>query len=88
MSPPLGAPTLILVPTALELARLQDQGGLGQGALVATCGFGPIAAAARTAELVARLPPARVILVGIAGAFDVRRDPLGSALEFGAVAVT
>lgn len=88
MSPPLGAPTLILVPTALERARLQDLGGLGSGALLSTCGFGPIAAAACTAELLARLTPARVILVGIAGAYDVVRDPPGSALEFGAVAVT
>jgi futalosine hydrolase len=79
---------LVLVPTALELARLQDLGGLGPGALVTPCGFGAIAAAARTAELIARLTPARVILVGIAGAFDVLRDPPGSALEFGAVAVT
>ena len=84
----IGAPTLVLVPTALELARLEDLGGLGPTAIVVPCGFGPIAAAARTAELLCRLTPARVILVGIAGAFDVQRDPLGSALEFGAVAVT
>jgi futalosine hydrolase len=83
-----GAPTLVLVPTDLELARLLDLGGLGPTAIVATCGFGPIAAAARTAELVLNLTPSRVILVGIAGAFDAERDPLGSALEFGAVAVT
>ncbi len=83
-----GAPTLVLVPTALELARLLDLGGLGPTVLVDLCGFGPIAAGARTAELLARLTPARVILVGIAGAYDLARDPLGSALEFGAVAVT
>lgn len=84
----IGAPTLILVPTSLELARLEDLGGLGPMAIVAPCGFGAIAAAARTAELLGRLTPARVILVGIAGAYDVQRDPVGSAMEFGAVAVT
>jgi futalosine hydrolase len=72
----------------LELARIRDLGGFGPVTLVEPCGFGPIAAAARSAELLARLSPARVILVGIAGAFAVLRDPLGSALEFGAVAVT
>lgn len=78
---------LILVPTGLELARLTDLGGFGKTALVELCGFGPIAAAARTAQCLERLAPSRVILVGIAGAFDATRDPLGSALEFGTVAV-
>ena len=88
VSTSIGAPTLVLVPTTLELARLEDLGGLGPTAIVAPCGFGAVAAAARTAELLERLTPARVILVGIAGAYDVKRDPLGSALEFGAVAIT
>ncbi len=88
MSTHKGAPLLVLVPTALELARLLDLGGLGPSVLVDLCGFGPIAAGARTAQLLARLTPARVILVGIAGAYDIERDPLGSAIEFGAVAVT
>jgi futalosine hydrolase len=83
-----GAPTLVLVPTALELARITDVGGLGSTALVQLCGFGPIAAAARSSQLLARLTPARVILLGIAGAFNVERDALGTALEFGAVAVS
>jgi futalosine hydrolase len=81
-----GDPTLVLVPTALELERLADLGGFGP-VLVAVCGFGPIAAAARTASLISELRPARALLVGIAGAFDVRRDPVGSALEFASVAV-
>ena len=83
----LGSPTLILVPTGLELARLEDLGGFENQGLVSTCGFGPVAAAARTAELVARLTPARVLLVGIAGAYDCAKDPVGSALEFGSVAI-
>ncbi len=88
MNPPPNAEVLVLVPTALETARLLDLGGLGAEVVVAECGFGPIAAGARTAELLARLKPTRVLLFGIAGAYDIERDPLGSALEFGAVAVT
>lgn len=83
-----GSPTLVLVPTELERRRFEDQGGwpVGSG-LLALCGFGPIAAAARTAELLARLRPARVVLVGIAGAYDVQAYPVGEALEFDEVAI-
>ena len=88
VSSSIGAPTLVLVPTSLEWARLEDLGGLGPTAMIALCGFGPIAAGTRAADLLARLTPARVLLIGIAGAYDIERDPLGSALEFGAVAVT
>ena len=85
---PRGDPTLLLVPTELELRRLSDEGGFPPGlALVATCGFGPVAAAARTATLLARLRPARVLLVGIAGAYDTARHPVGTALEFDACAI-
>lgn len=87
--PPLGSPTLLLVPTELELRRLEDLGGFGPGlALTRLCGFGPIAAAARTAALLAELRPARVLLVGIAGSYDLERAPLETALEFGEVALT
>ncbi len=83
-----GSPTLLLVPTELELRRLRDQGGFGLGlCLTHLCGFGPVAAAARSAQLLADLRPARVILTGIAGAYDVEQHPPGSALEFGAVAL-
>lgn len=61
--------------------------------IVRLCGFGLAAAAARTAQLVARLAPEHVILAGIAGRFDVAADgasghalPLGSAACFSAVA--
>ncbi len=88
MSTPRGDPTLLLVPTELELRRLLDLGGFPAGlALVETCGFGPVAAAARTAALLARLRPARVLLVGIAGSYDVSAHPVGSALEFGECAI-
>jgi futalosine hydrolase len=86
--PPLGSPTLLLVPTALEERRLSDAGGLPAGlALRALCGFGPIAAAARTAELVGLLRPRRVVLVGICGTYDTERFPVGAAREFDAVAI-
>ena len=82
-----GSPELVLFPTELELARFRDQGGLPTGwALSAVAGFGPVAAAARTAQLLVRLRPRRVWLVGIAGAYDVERHPTGTALLFERVA--
>lgn len=82
------ATTLLLVPTELERRRLVDLGGFPAelGALE-VCGFGPIAAAARAAHLIAQLRPERALLIGICGAFDVARHPVGSALEFDEVAV-
>lgn len=83
-----GSPTLVLVPTELEARRLADAGGLGRGlALEALCGFGPVAAAARAAGLLERLRPRRVLLVGIAGAYDTDAHPVGSALCFARVAI-
>lgn len=78
----------MLVPTDLERRRLDDLGGLPAAqASVETCGFGPIAAAARTAELLALHRPARVLLIGICGAYDAAQHAVGSALEFDAVSV-
>ena len=86
--PHVGAPTLVLVPTELEKRRLDDLGGLPTGlGVLALCGFGPIAAAARTAQLLAELAPARVLLVGICGAYNAREHAVGSALEFDEVVV-
>jgi futalosine hydrolase len=80
--------TLLLVPTELELARLEDLGGFpGVEAEVEICGFGPVAAAARSAELLARRPPAGVLLLGIAGSFDPARLPIGSAASFSEAAI-
>lgn len=88
MSPSLGSPTLVLVPTRLELERLRDLGGFGSGrCLVHLCGFGPVASAARSAQLLALLRPARVLLVGIAGSYDTDRHPVGTAQEFDEVAL-
>jgi futalosine hydrolase len=87
MSPSLGSPRLLLVPTALEAQRLADLGGWPAGsALVRLCGFGPLAAAACASQLLAELRPRRVVLVGIAGSYDPERWPVGSAAEFQAVA--
>jgi len=88
MTPSPGSASLVLVPTAVEARRLEDHGGFEAGlAVVALCGFGPVAAAARTAALLASVRPSRVLLVGIAGTFDVERLPIGRARAFDAVAI-
>ena len=76
-------PTLLLVPTELERACLGDVEGNRSG-VVATeiCGFGPVAAGARTAQLLSRVRPRRAILIGIAGTYDKRRLPVGAAATF------
>ncbi|MFM8803852.1 MAG: futalosine hydrolase [Planctomycetia bacterium] len=86
--------TLILVPTEMERRSLEpillpmpgaavpDGGRLAR---VALCGFGPVAAAARTAQLLAEHAPARVLLVGIAGRID-ERLAVGHAYRFDQVA--
>jgi len=58
---------------------------VAQGCRVALCGFGPVAAAARTAQLLAEHAPKRVLLVGIAGSLD-ERLPVGAACHFDRVA--
>lgn len=50
------------------------------------CGFGPITAAARTASLLARYQPSRVLLIGIAGTLRPDDAPVGSAVRFREVA--
>jgi futalosine hydrolase len=54
---------------------------------VRTCGFGPVAAAARTSQCIAELRPARVVLVGIAGTYDPAALEIGQAIEFDEVAI-
>lgn len=75
--------TLILVPTELERLRLRRF--IDASVTLELCGFGPIAAAARTARLIAERRPRRVALIGIAGTFDETRLPVGSAGAFGRV---
>lgn len=77
---------LILLPTEDERQHVVSRIGAGvkAGGRVELCGFGPVAAAARTATLVAAVRPAEVVLVGIAGGFD-ERAAVGTAWEFARV---
>lgn len=78
---------LILVPTAGESELIAEAfARAGRPDLVIDhCGFGPIAAAARTADLLARKVPAAAWLVGIAGCFGEALG-VGRAYRFGQVA--
>jgi len=75
---------LVLVPTELELRALETPCALGP---VEICGFGPVAAAARTAALLAEHRPERVLLLGIAGTYDTTAAPIGSAFDVDRVAM-
>lgn len=80
--------SLVLVPTEGERSALERAGGFPpQGIALAACGFGPVAAAARTAALLASLRPRRVLLCGVAGTYDVARLAVGGAASFGRVAI-
>ena len=74
---------LLLVPTAGERRVVEQAIGsaAGERLRIELCGFGPIAAAARAAHLLATLGPASVTLVGIAGALDDRLS-IGQAYRF------
>ena len=76
-------PVLLLVPTAGERQVLAA--ALGDSCRIELCGFGPVAAAARTAAFLAAHAPASVLLAGIAGRCD-ERLAVGSAYLFSAVA--
>lgn len=74
---------LLLVPTAGERGVVEQAIGpaAGDRLRIELCGFGPIAAAARAAHLLAALEPASVMLVGIAGTMDDRLS-IGQAYRF------
>lgn len=78
---------LILVPTEMERRGLEPMlaTATARGCHVALCGFGPVAAAARTAQLIGDQKPHRVLLVGIAGRLDDRLA-VGHAYRFERVA--
>ena len=78
---------LILIPTEPERRCLAPRLAALPPAdtAVELCGFGIVAAAARTAQLIAGLRPERVILVGIAGRLDDRLA-LGTATVFETIA--
>ncbi|MFM8414342.1 MAG: futalosine hydrolase [Planctomycetota bacterium] len=79
--------TLVLVPTDGERRVVTPAIAAATGGMarVELCGFGPVAAAARTAGLLAKHPPERVMLVGIAGRLD-ERFVVGAAYRFTEVA--
>ncbi|MFN5757650.1 MAG: futalosine hydrolase [Planctomycetia bacterium] len=63
--------SLVLVPTVLERSRIAPVrvAACGPATRLELCGFGPVIAAARTAQLIAECRPERVVLVGIAGCY-------------------
>ncbi len=76
-------PNLILVPTPLELSHLMDflPESWAEHHLE-ICGFGPIASAARTSQLLGARRYDRVFLVGIAGAYSSHGLTIGQAYLF------
>ena len=79
-------PKLFLIPTEFELQKIKSiladkypqQANQFEFEL---CGFGPIAAAATTMQLLAAQPTS-VVLLGIAGTYQAERFPVGSATKF------
>lgn len=81
-----GSATLILLPTPGEHDLALELGGFPAGSgTIEVCGFGPVAAAARSAQRIGLLRPRRVLLLGIAGTLDPARRAVGSAAAFGVV---
>ena len=78
--------TLVLIPTPQELHGLclSQEVEWPDQLRFELCGFGPIAAAARTMDLICRLRPRQIILAGIAGTY-VDKMVIGSAYRFGHV---
>ncbi|MCA9059919.1 MAG: futalosine hydrolase [Planctomycetaceae bacterium] len=72
---------LLLVPTQFEADRLTDSLQPWFRGRLEICGFGVIAAAARTALLLEQIRPRRVVLCGIAGAYDGGPE-VGTAWRF------
>ena len=64
---------LLLIPTEFERKFLTSVSGLKE-TTVEICGFGPIVAAAKTAELINRHQPDRVMLLGIAGSYPTASE--------------
>ena len=79
--------TLILIPTGPERQVLGPrlEPVLKSDDRVELCGFGLVAAAARSSQLIASVRPDRVMLTGIAGTFSDDL-PVGSATTFDEVA--
>lgn len=78
---------LLLVPTELERGFIAPvmAAACSTAIPVELCGFGPVVAATRAAQLIAEHRPERVLLVGIAGRYDDRLA-IGQAYAFERVA--
>ena len=79
---------LVLVPTEFELRKLQPfiaESVAKANGMFMTCGFGPIVAGVTTAQLLAKVTPKKVVLIGIAGAIGPRFS-IGTAASFSQVA--
>ena len=77
------SPCLLLSPTQFERSAIVSHlgGRKLEGALAQVCGFGPVAAAARTSSLILQHRPDIVVLAGIAGSLDALCS-VGEAYEF------
>ncbi len=76
--------TLFLVPTEFEFESLSSTfiGCIkNTRSKLAVCGFGPIASAIRTNQLIAEHSPKQVLLLGVAGSLN-SRWAVGTAVEF------
>jgi futalosine hydrolase len=79
--------SILLVPTELERGLIAPVVAAACGSAIRSelCGFGPVVAAARTAQLIAEHRPDSVLLVGIAGRISDRLT-IGEAYAFERVA--
>jgi futalosine hydrolase len=79
--------SILLVPTELERGFIAPAVAAACGSAIRSelCGFGPVVAAARTAQLIAEHRPDSVLLVGIAGRISDRLT-IGEAYAFERVA--
>jgi futalosine hydrolase len=79
--------SILLVPTELERGLVAPvvAAACGSSIRVELCGFGPVVAAARAAQLIAEHRPDSVLLVGIAGRYADRLT-IGEAYAFERVA--
>ena len=67
------------MPTEIERQHLASQPRFNSYGPRELCGFGPVAAAARTSSQIAIHKPDRVLLIGIAGTFNTSVLPVGGA---------
>lgn len=77
-------PTLLLIPTSMELEMLSSTFHaqcMDSNVHIELCGFGPIVSAIRAAQCISNHSPKKIVLVGVAGGFATR-FPIGTAIEF------